>query len=96
MVVNEKIVNEYKNYGVALLRNVLSDNWLEKLDSDEQATAQQIVDHFFKIVRCQKVDIPKIEQVRFWAISILVQHFDYFAKDNAIDPTIHHLFLEIH
>ena len=31
MVVNEKIANEYKNYGVALLRNVISDNWLEKL-----------------------------------------------------------------
>ena len=31
MVINKKIVSDYKNYGVALLRNVIPGNWLEKL-----------------------------------------------------------------
>ena len=31
MIVNQEIVNNYKNQGVALLRNVVSENWLEKL-----------------------------------------------------------------
>ena len=31
MLVNKDIINDYKNHGVALLRNVVSENWLEKL-----------------------------------------------------------------
>ena len=31
MLVNKDIINNYKNQGVALLRNVVSKNWLEKL-----------------------------------------------------------------
>ena len=31
MFVNEEIVNDYKKQGVALLRNVISSDWLEKL-----------------------------------------------------------------
>ncbi len=31
MLVNKDIINNYKNQGVALLRNVISKNWLEKL-----------------------------------------------------------------
>ena len=31
MVVNQEIINDYKNHGVALLHNAVSTNWLEKL-----------------------------------------------------------------
>ena len=31
MFVNEETVNDYKKQGVALLRNVISSDWLEKL-----------------------------------------------------------------
>ena len=31
MFVKEETVNDYKNYGVTLLRNVISSDWLEKL-----------------------------------------------------------------
>ncbi len=31
MFVKEEIVNDYKNQGVALLRNVVSSDWLKKL-----------------------------------------------------------------
>ena len=31
MIVNKEIINDYKNHGVALLRNVISSDWLKKL-----------------------------------------------------------------
>ena len=31
MFVKDETVNDYKNHGVALLRNVISSDWLEKL-----------------------------------------------------------------
>ena len=31
MLVNEETVNDYKKQGVALLRNVISSDWLERL-----------------------------------------------------------------
>ena len=31
MVVNKEIINDYKNHGVVLLKNVISEDWLEKL-----------------------------------------------------------------
>ena len=31
MLVNEETINNYKKYGVALLRNVISTDWLKKL-----------------------------------------------------------------
>ena len=31
MVVNKDIINDYKDHGVALLKNVISKDWLEKL-----------------------------------------------------------------
>ena len=31
MVVNKEIINDYKDHGVALLRNFISSDWLKKL-----------------------------------------------------------------
>ena len=31
MFVKEETINDYKNHGVALLRNVIANDWLEKL-----------------------------------------------------------------
>ena len=31
MVVNKEIINDYKDHGVALIRNIISNQWLEKL-----------------------------------------------------------------
>ena len=31
MVVNKETINDYKNHGVALLRNFISSDWLKKL-----------------------------------------------------------------
>tara|TARA_Y100000294_G_C8380628_1_gene266591 strand:+ start:113 stop:307 length:195 start_codon:yes stop_codon:yes gene_type:complete len=32
MLLNNLIVNEYKNTGVAVLRNIISNNWIKQLE----------------------------------------------------------------
>ena len=35
MFVNKEIINDYKDHGVALIRNIISNQWLEKYNYKE-------------------------------------------------------------
>jgi hypothetical protein len=74
--------------------NLNSYGWLDKLTEEEKSVTQQIVNHYFKHVKREHINIPSIDKIAFWAIYELVEHFEYFATGNEVDYTIHNKFLD--
>ena len=49
MFVKEETVNDYKNQGVALLRNVISRDWLKKLERGIEKNFETISNFYLNL-----------------------------------------------